>query len=96
MMCVITLAQGKASLASLRKQGYTYAQVAQAISNAEKNGLLNFVNNKLVVTSAGKEYIERLSKRYGQGGSGNWIVPQAQYYYEPVNRYSVIFKKKSS
>lgn len=42
---IIILAQGNASLTSLREQGYTYAQIADAISDAEDMGFLELVNN---------------------------------------------------
>ena len=49
---IIILAQGNASLTSLREQGYTYAQIADAISDAEDMGFLELVNNKIRVTNA--------------------------------------------
>lgn len=90
---IIILAQGNASLTSLREQGYTYAQIANAISDAEDMGFLELVNNKIRVTNTGKEYIEKINKTHS-AGSGFWIVPQGKNYREPVDRDSIIFRKK--
>ena len=54
------------------------------------------VDNRLLVTDVGKEYVEKANKRTSQGGSANWIIPQGQYYKKPVHRHAVLFKKKSS
>lgn len=54
------------------------------------------VDNRLLVTDVGKEYVEKANKRTSQGGSANWIIPQGQYYKKPVHRYAVLFEKKSS
>lgn len=88
---IIILAQGNASLTSLREQGYTYAQIANAISDAEDMGFLELVNNKIRVTNKGKEYIEN---KIHSVGSGFWIVPQGKNYRKPVDRDSIIFRKK--
>lgn len=93
---IIILTQGKANLTSIRKQGYTYSQIAQAIAEAENKGFLEMVDNRLLVTDVGKEYVEKANKRTSQGGSANWIIPQGQYYTKPVHRHAVLFKKKSS
>lgn len=90
---IIILAQGNASLKSLREQGYTYAQIANAISDAEDMGFLELADNKIRVTNTGKKYIEKTNKIHF-AGSGFWIVPQGQNYREPVDRDSVIFRKK--
>ena len=94
-MSIIVLAQGKASVSALIKQGYSYAQIAQAISEAEKSGFLELKDNKLSVTTAGTNYIEKMNKQNKHGVNANWIVPQGQYYQNPISRSSVIFKKKS-
>lgn len=39
---IIILTQGKANLTSIRKQGYTYSQIAQAIAEAENKGFLEW------------------------------------------------------
>ena len=88
---IIILTQGKANLTSIRKQGYTYSQIAQAIAEAENKGFLEMVDNRLLVTD-----VEKANKRTSQGGSANWIIPQGQYYKKPVHRYAVLFEKKSS
>lgn len=93
---IIILTQGKANLTSIRKQGYTYSQIAQAIAEAENKGFLEMVDNRLLVTDVGKEYVEKANKHTSQGGSANWIIPQGQYYKKPVHRQAVLFKKKSS
>ena len=90
---IIILTQGKANLTSIRKQGYTYSQIAQAIVEAENKGFLEMVDNRLLVTDVGKEYVEKANKRTSQGGSANWIIPQGQYYKKPVHRHAVLFKK---
>ena len=56
---IIILTQGKANLTSIRKQGYTYSQIAQAIAEAENKGFLEMVDNRLLVTDVGKEYVEK-------------------------------------
>ena len=48
---IIILTQGKANLTSIRKQGYTYSQIAQAIAEAENKGFLEMVDNRLLVTN---------------------------------------------
>ncbi len=93
---IIILTQGKANLTSIRNQGYTYSQIAQAIAEAENKGFLEMVDNRLLVTDVGKEYVEKANKRTSQGGSANWIIPQGQYYKKPVDRHAVLFEKKSS
>lgn len=64
---IIILTQGKANLTSIRKQGYTYSQIAQAIAEAENKGFLEMVDNRLLVTDVGKEYVEKANKRTSPG-----------------------------
>ena len=52
---IIILTQGKANLTSIRKQGYTYSQIAQAIAEAENKGFLEMVDNRLLVTDVGRQ-----------------------------------------
>lgn len=93
---VIILAQGNATLASLTKQGFTYAQIANAIKRAEEMGFLSLENNKLIVTARGKNYIRETNRRHLGGGSSIWIVPQGQNYKKPLDRHAIVFKKKKS
>lgn len=90
---VIILAQGNATLASLTKQGFTYAQIANAIKRAEEMGFLSLEDNKLIVTAHGKDYIRETNRRHLGGGS-IWIVPQGQNYKKPLDRHAIVFKKK--
>ena len=75
---------------------YNDKSLYNVLFDKENKGFLEMVDNRLLVTDVGKEYVEKANKRTSQGGSANWIIPQGQYYKKPVHRYAVLFEKKSS
>ena len=80
----------KGNLNILIEQGFTYGQIAVMIQQQTAEGNVYSTESAIELTEKGKQYLKDHFKKIGYKDKDMWILPQAQYYCEPISIEEVI------
>ena len=82
------------NLSVLLNHGLTYGQIASIIEQLINKEYVRLADEHFEVTEAGKRQLTEGFKKLGLTRKETWILPQKQYYHEPISEKEVILPDK--
>ena len=89
-LILLKIIDSNGGLSILIEQGLTYGQIAVMIRRQIIEGNVHSSGDSVELTEKGKRYIKEQFKNLGYKDKETWILPQAQYYCEPLSKEEVI------
>ena len=84
------------NILELTNQGYEFGQITYFIETLKNVG--NFIkydsNNKMVVSSIGRNFIADFEANKNIRSYSEWILPRREMWYKPLNKFAIYIPKK--